>query len=306
MKNNFLFLAPEVRAALEDRRPVVALESTIIAHGMPYPQNVETARRVESIVRATGAVPATCAILGGRLCVGLAADGLERLGRGGASILKVSRRDLPYVVSHGLDGATTVASTMILAQMAGIRVFATGGIGGVHRGATNTMDISADLPELARTSVAVVSAGAKSILDLGLTLEYLETQGVPVLGYQTDEFPAFYTRRSGFRVDYKMESALEIAQLLATKWAMDLAGGVLIANPVPEMHQLDFDDMENAIAQALAAAERDGIRGKATTPYLLAKIENLTGGTSLVTNIELVCNNARLAGDVAVELAGIY
>ncbi len=303
MKNNFLFLAPEVRAALEDRRPVVALESTIIAHGMPYPQNVETARRVESIVRAAGAVPATCAILSGRLCVGLAADGLERLGRGGSSILKVSRRDLPYLVSRGLDGATTVASTMILAQMAGIRVFATGGIGGVHRGATNTMDISADLPELARTSVAVVSTGAKSILDLGLTLEYLETQGVPVLGYQTDEFPAFYTRRSGFRVDYKMDSALEIAQLLATKWAMGLTGGVLIANPVPEAHQLDFDDMERAITQALAAAERDGIRGKATTPYLLAKMESLTGGTSLATNIELVCNNAALAGQVAVELA---
>lgn len=305
MKNNQLSLAPEVRAALEDRRPVVALESTIIAHGMPYPQNVETAQRVERIVRAAGAVPATCAILGGKLCVGLDVAGLERLGRGGASILKVSRRDLSYLVSRGLDGATTVASTMILAQMAGIRIFATGGIGGVHRGATSTMDISADLPELARTSVAVVSAGAKSILDLGLTLEYLETQGVPVLGYQTNDFPAFYTRRSGFQVDYRMESALEIAQLLATKWSMGLAGGVLITNPVPEAHQLDAEFMEKAIAEALAAAERDGIRGKATTPYLLAKMELLTGGNSLATNIELVCNNAALAGEVAVALAAL-
>ena len=305
MKNKHLFLSPEVRAALEDHRPVVALESTIIAHGMPYPQNIETAQRVENIVRAAGAVPATCAVLGGRLRVGLHTEDLERLGRGGASILKASRRDLPYLVSRSLDGATTVASTMILADMAGIRVFATGGIGGVHRGATSTMDISADLPELARTSVAVVSAGAKSILDLGLTLEYLETQGVPVLGYQTNEFPAFYARRSGFPVDYRMESALEIAQLLSTKWAMGLAGGVLIANPVPAAYQLDPGEMEKAIAEALAAAERDQIRGKAITPYLLARMERLTGGNSLVTNIELVCNNAALAGEVAVQLAGM-
>ena len=303
MKNKHLRLAPEVRAALEDRRPVVALESTIIAHGMPYPRNVETARRVESIVRAAGAVPATCAVLAGQLCVGLSADSLERLGRTGSSMRKVSRRDLPYLVSRGLDGATTVASTMILAQLAGIRVFATGGIGGVHRGAATTMDISADLPELARTSVAVVSAGAKSILDLGLTLEYLETQGVPVLGYQTDEFPAFYTRRSGFPVDYRVDSAVEIAQLLVAKWGMGLAGGVLIANPVPAEHQLDAGEMEKAIAEAIAAAERDQIRGKAITPYLLAKLETLTGGNSLATNIELVCHNAALAGEVAVQLA---
>ena len=305
MKNIPLFLAPEVRAALEDRRPVVALESTIIAHGMPYPQNVETAQRVERIVRAAGAVPATCAVLGGRLCVGLSADGLEQLGKGGASIIKVSRRDLPYLVSRGLDGATTVASTMILAHLAGIRVFATGGIGGVHRGATTTLDISADLPELANTSVAVVSAGAKSILDLGLTLEYLETQGVPVLGYQTEEFPAFYTRRSGFPVDYRMESALEIAQLLSAKWKLGLAGGVLIANPVPEAYQLDSGDMERTIVEALAAAEREQIRGKAITPYLLAKIEALSGGSSLATNIELVCHNATLAGEVAVQLENL-
>ena len=303
MKNKHLRLAPEVRAALEDRRPVVALESTIIAHGMPYPRNVETARRVESIVRAAGAVPATCAVLAGQLCVGLSADSLERLGRTGSSMRKVSRRDLPYLVSRGLDGATTVASTMILAQLAGIRVFATGGIGGVHRGAATTMDISADLPELARTSVAVVSAGAKSILYLGRTLEYLETQGVPVLGYQTDEFPAFYTRRSGFPVDYRVDSAVEIAQLLVAKWGMGLAGGVLIANPVPAEHQLDAGEMEKAIAEAIAAAERDQIRGKAITPYLLAKLETLTGGSSLLTNIALVCHNAALAGEVAVQLA---
>ena len=305
MKNNHLSLAPEVRAALEDRRPVVALESTIITHGMPYPRNVETAHRVESIVRAAGAVPATCAILDGRLRAGLQPDELEKLGRTGALIPKASRRDLPYLVSRSLDGATTVASTLIIAQLAGIRVFATGGIGGVHRGAATTMDISADLPELARSSVAVVCAGAKSILDLGLTLEYLETQGVPVLGYQTAEFPAFYTRSSGFGVDYRVESALEIAQLLTAKWALGLAGGVLIANPVPAEYQLDPEVMKEAIAEALAAAEREQIRGKAITPFLLAKMEALTGGKSLSANIELVCSNARLAGEIAWQLAGL-
>ncbi len=305
MKNKHLSLTPEVRAALEDRRPVVALESTIITHGMPYPRNVDTARRVESIVRAAGAVPATCAILDGRLRAGLLPDELERLGRTGPGIPKASRRDLPYLVSRGLDGATTVAATLIIAQLAGIRVFATGGIGGVHRGAATTMDISADLPELARSAVAVVCAGAKSILDLGLTLEYLETQGVPVLGYQTEEFPAFYTRRSGFGLDYRVESAAEIAQLLAAKWAMGLAGGVLIANPVPAEHQLDPESMERAITEALAEAERAQIRGKAITPYLLTSMEALTGGKSLAANIELVCNNARLAGEIAVQLAGL-
>ncbi|MEO6039170.1 MAG: pseudouridine-5'-phosphate glycosidase, partial [Saprospiraceae bacterium] len=263
-------------------------------------------RRVESIVRATGAVPATCAILGGQLRAGLLPDDLEKLGRSGANTPKASRRDLPYLVSRGLDGATTVASTMIIAQLAGIRVFATGGIGGVHRGAATTMDISADLPELARSNVAVVCAGVKSILDLGLTLEYLETQGVPVLGYQTVDFPGFYTRSSGFGVDYRVESAEEIAQLLTAKWAMQLAGGVLIANPVPAEYQLDPQVMERAITAALAEAERDQIRGKAITPYLLAKMETLTGGKSLEANIELVCNNARLAGEIAVQLAGDY
>lgn len=303
MENKHLMVTPEVRAALEDRRPVVALESTIITHGMPYPQNVETARRVESIIRAAGAVPATCAILGGQLQAGLHPDDLEKLGRSGTAIPKASRRDLPYLVSRGLDGATTVASTMIIAQLAGIRVFATGGIGGVHRGAATTMDISADLPELARSAVAVVCAGVKSILDIGLTLEYLETLGVPVLGYQTTEFPAFYTRSSGFGVDYRVNSAMEIAQLLVVKWAMDLVGGVLIANPVPLEHQLDPVVMERAITEALADAEREQIRGKEVTPYLLAKMEALTGGQSLAANIELVCNNAALAGDIAVQLS---
>ncbi len=305
MKNNYLNPTPEVRAALEDRRPVVALESTIITHGMPYPQNVETARRVEDLVRAAGAVPATCAILGGQLRAGLSPDDLERLGRAGMTVPKASRRDLPYLVSHGLDGATTVASTMIIAELAGIRVFATGGIGGVHRGAATSMDISADLPELARSAVAVVCAGVKSILDIGLTLEYLETLGVPVLGYQTDEFPAFYTRSSGFGVDYRIESAADIARLLAAKWAMGLGGGVLIANPVPAEHQLDRHLMENAIAAALDEAERAQIQGKEITPYLLAKMEALTAGKSLTANIELVCNNARLAAEVAVEMAGL-
>jgi pseudouridylate synthase len=302
MSSDYLLLSPEIRAAIEDRRPVVALESTIIAHGMSYPKNVETAIRVEKLVREAGAVPATCAILNGKMKAGLNAAELELLGREGSAILKASRRDLPYLVSRGLHGATTVASTMIIAHLAGIRIFATGGIGGVHRGAAITMDVSADLQELAQTPVAVVSAGAKSILDLGLTLEYLETQGVPVVGYQTEDFPAFYTRKSGFKVDYRLDSAEAIARLLKIKWDMGLRGGALIANPVPEDSQLDFETMEKAIASALADAERAGIRGKATTPFLLARIEQLTGGNSLETNIELVCNNARLAGALAVAL----
>jgi pseudouridine-5'-phosphate glycosidase len=303
MKNKHLATAPEVRAALEDRRPVVALESTIIAHGMPYPQNVETALAVERAVRDAGAVPATCAIIGGRLKAGLSAADIELLGREGARVPKVSRRDLPFIVSRGLHGATTVASTMIVAHMAGIRIFATGGIGGVHRGATVTMDISADLEELARTPVAVVSAGAKSILDLGLTLEYLETRGVPVIGYGTDEFPAFYTRKSGLPVDYRLDTAADIAGLLKAKWDMGLNSGVVIANPVPEQHQLDPQVMQNAIDSALEAAERQGVRGKAITPFLLAAIERLTKGKSLQANIELVLNNARLAAAVAVEFS---
>lgn len=302
--NPHLVLSAEVRQAFENNQPVVALESTIIAHGMPYPKNVETALRVEQTVRAAGAVPATCAITGGKLKAGLSAEEIDRLGKNGPAVPKASRRDLPYLVSQGLDGATTVASTMIIAHLAGIRVFATGGIGGVHRGAATTMDISADLQELARTPVAVVCAGAKSILDLGLTLEYLETHGVPVLGYQTGEFPAFYTRRSGFGVDYRVDTPERIAQLLKTQWELGLQSGAVIANPVPAEHQLDASIMEEAIANALADAERQGVKGKAITPFLLARIEQLTGGQSLAANIELVCNNARLAGEVAGWLIG--
>jgi len=300
--SHHISLSPEVQEALAAGRPVVALESTIITHGMPYPKNVETALRVEQTVRATGAVPATCAIIGGKLKAGLSTAEIELLGRCGAEVPKASRRDISWLVSQGLDGATTVASTMIIAHLAGIRVFATGGIGGVHRGATNTMDISADLQELARTPVAVVCAGAKSILDLELTLEYLETFGVPVLGYQTDEFPAFYTRQSGFRVDYRIDTPGAVARLLQTKWELGLQGGVIVANPVPEAYQLDPVVIEQAITAALADAEHAGIKGKAVTPFLLARVEQLTGGQSLAANIELVCNNARLAGEIAKQL----
>jgi pseudouridine-5'-phosphate glycosidase len=278
---------------------VVALESTIIAHGMPFPRNVETAFMVEQTVRAAGAVPATCAILNGKLTAGLTEDQIGTLGKRGAKIPKASRRDLPYLVSKGQDGATTVAATMIVAHLAGIRIFATGGIGGVHRGATTTMDVSADLQELAQTPVAVVSAGAKRILDLGLTLEYLETHGVPVLGYQTDEFPGFYSRQSGFGVDYRLDTPKEMADLLKAKWEMGLRGGVVIANPVPEQYQLDDALLEETILQALQEANQLGIRGKNITPFLLAKVERLTHGESLHTNIQLVLNNARLAAEIA-------
>lgn len=298
----YLSISPEVRAALEDRRPVVALESTIIAHGMPYPKNVETAFRVEQTVREAGAVPATCAVLRGKMAAGLSGDAIELLGKNGAAVPKASRRDLPYLLSQQRDGATTVAATMIIAHRAGIRLFATGGIGGVHRGAASTMDISADLQELARTPVAVVCAGAKSILDLGLTLEYLETFGVPVLGYRTDEFPAFYTRKSGFAVDYRLDTAGAIARLLNAKWAIGLDGGAVVTNPVPEAHQLDRALMDRSIEAALSDAGRQGIKGKAITPFLLARIEQLTEGRSLAANIELVCNNARLAGAIAAAM----
>lgn len=302
MFNSHLSHSPEVLAAIQENRPVVALESTIIAHGMPFPQNVETALLVEKTVRDAGATPATCAIINGKLKAGLNMDEIELLGKEGVKIPKASRRDSAYLVSQRMNGATTVASTMMIAHLAGIRIFATGGIGGVHRGAATTMDISADLQELARTPVAVVSAGAKSILDLGLTLEYLETMGVPVIGYRTEEFPAFYSRRSGFSVDFRLDSAGEIAKLLKIKWEIDLLGGVLIANPVPEEHQLDSDLVEKTIAEAVGEAERQGIRGKAITPFLLAKIETLTGGRSLQTNIQLVLNNARLGAEIAGAL----
>jgi len=299
--NRYLDLSEEVRKAIEDKRPIVALESTIISHGMPYPQNVETALKVEEIIREHGAVPATIGIIGGRLKAGLTSEEIDYMGRA-KNIAKVSRRDIPYLIAHKRDGATTVASTMIIASMAGIRVFATGGVGGVHRGAEKTMDISADLEELAMTEVAVVCAGAKSILDLGLTLEYLETKGVPVLGYQTEELPAFYTRKSGFGVDYKVNTPEEIADILRTKWDLGLKGGALIANPIPEEYSMDADLITRVIEDAVKEAEALGIKGKDTTPFLLAKIKEITGGESLESNIQLVYNNARLAAEIARSL----
>ena len=301
----YLDIAPEVRLALQQEQPVVALESTIISHGMPYPQNVATALRVEAEVRSSGALPATIAVIDGRLTAGLNAAQIEALGRAGPTVAKVSRRDLPFIVATNQTGATTVAATMIIAAMAGIRVFATGGIGGVHRGAAQTFDISADLQELARTPVAVVCAGAKSILDLGLTLEYLETHGVPVVGYRTAQLPAFFTQDSGFSVDYRLDDASEIARLLQIKWAMGLGGGVVIANPIPAAHAMPRAVIDAAIEQALSDAQAQGISGKQTTPFLLERVNALTGGNSLAANIELVLNNARLASAVAVALAGL-
>ncbi len=300
--NNYLEISPEVRAALAEGKPVVALESTIISHGMPYPQNVETAMNVERIVRENGAIPATIAIIGGKLKAGLSADEIEYLGKKGYDVTKASRRDLPVLVARGEDGATTVATTMIIAAMAGIKVFATGGIGGVHRGAEVTMDISADLEELARTPVLVVCAGAKSILDLGLTLEYLETKGVPVIGYGTDELPAFYTRKSGFGVDYRLDTPDEVAAAFRAKLEMGLGGGMLVTNPIPEQYSMDPDVINRAIDEAVAEANARGIKGKQTTPFLLAKIKDITGGDSLASNIKLVYNNAALAAQVAGRL----
>ena len=297
--NKYLEISPEVKAALAGGKPVVALESTIISHGMPYPQNVETAMNVEKIVRENGAVPATIAIIGGKLKAGLSAEEIEYLGKKGYDVTKASRRDLPVLVARGEDGATTVATTMIIAAMAGIKVFATGGIGGVHRGAEVTMDISADLEELARTPVLVVCAGAKSILDLGLTLEYLETKGVPVIGYGTDELPAFYTRKSGFGVDYRLDTPDEVAAAFRAKLEMGLVGGMLVTNPIPEPYSMDPDVINKAIDEAVAEANAKGIRGKQTTPFLLAKIKDITGGDSLASNIKLVYNNAALAAQVA-------
>ncbi len=300
--NDFLVFSEEVAQAKAEQKPIVALESTIISHGMPYPENVQTAKAVEQIIRDRGAVPATIAILNGNIKIGLTEDELEQLGTS-RDVEKVSRRDLPYVVAMKKHGATTVAGTMICAQMAGIRVFATGGIGGVHRGAEQTMDISADLQELSRTNVAVVCAGAKSILDLGLTLEYLETHGVPVIGYQTDVLPAFYSRTSPFRVDYRLDSAEEIAQFIETKWKLGLNGGVVIANPVPKEEELEESYITAIIEQALKEAEKQHITGKAVTPFLLDRVKTLTGGKSLKANIALVKNNAALAADLARELS---
>ena len=297
-----LKISEEVRYALEHGKPVVALESTIISHGMPYPDNVKTALTVEKTVRENGAVPPTIAIIKGVPTVGLSEEEIEHLGKEGTKVVKVSRRDIPVVIAKKLDGATTVASTMIFAETAGIKVFATGGIGGVHRGATETMDISADLEELHQTNVTVVCAGAKSILDLGLTLEYLETKGVPVLGYKTDELPAFFTRKSGFKVDYRMDSPEEIAAAVKAKDALGLSGGMLVANPVPEEYSMDPDKIEAVISEAVEEAKALGIAGKKVTPFLLEKIRNVTGGDSLFTNVKLVLNNAALAAKIAVEL----
>ena len=294
-----LIISPAVKAALMAGEPVVALESTIISHGMPYPQNVETALKVEETVREAGAVPATIAVIGGQLKAGLTAAEIEYLGKKGPAVTKASRRDLPVLVARGADGACTVATTMIIAHLAGIRVFATGGIGGVHRGAETTMDISADLEELGRTPVLVVCAGAKAILDLGLTLEYLETKGVPVIGYGTEELPAFYTRTSGFKVDYRLDTPEEIAAAFRAQQEMGLGGGMLVTNPIPEAYSMDPARINAAIDQAVADARRLGIHGKETTPYLLARVKDLTGGDSLSANIQLVLNNARLAARAA-------
>ena len=297
--NKYLDVNPEVAAAIAAGKPVVALESTIISHGMPYPQNVETALNVEKIIRENGAVPATIAIIGGRLKAGLTAEEIEYFGKKGQAIAKASRRDLAVLCARGEDGATTVTTTMMIAHMAGIKVFATGGIGGVHRGAETTMDISADLEELAQTPVMVVCAGAKSILDLGLTLEYLETKGVPVIGYGTEELPAFYTRQSGFGVDYRMDSPEELAAAFKASHEMGLNGGMLVTNPIPEEYAMPLDTINAAIDQAIAECEAQGIHGKATTPFLLARVAELTGGDSLASNIRLVYNNAKLADQTA-------
>ena len=303
--NRYLDIAPEVKEALDAGKPVVALESTIISHGMPYPQNVETALKVESIIREAGAVPATIAIIGGRLKAGLTREEIDYLGKTGAGIPKASRRDLPVLVAQGRDGACTVTTTMMIADMAGIRVFATGGIGGVHRGAQETFDISADLEELADTSVMVICAGAKSILDLGLTLEYLETHGVTVIGYGTDELPAFYTRKSGFGVDYRLDTPAQLAAAFHAQREMGLKTGMLVTNPIPEEYSMDANVINTAIDEAVKEAKEQGIHGKATTPFLLAKIKDITGGSSLDANIQLVYNNARLAAKTACELCSL-
>lgn len=300
--NKYLDISPEVQQALADGKPVVALESTIISHGMPYPKNVETAMLVEKTIRDNGAVPATIAIIGGRLKAGLSPEEIEYLGKSGRKVAKVSRRDLAAIVASGADGATTVTTTMIIAHMAGIKVFATGGIGGVHRGAETTMDISADLEELANTPVMVVCAGAKSILDLGLTLEYLETKGVPVIGYGTDELPAFYTRRSGFGVDYRVDTPEQLAAMFKAQQELGMKGGMLVTNPIPEQYAMDKAVIDAAIEQAVAESKEQGIHGKETTPFLLARVVELTGGDSLESNIQLVLNNAIVASKTAAEL----
>lgn len=300
--NKYLDINEEVRNAIYAGKPVVALESTIISHGMPYPQNVETALKVEQIIRDNGAIPATIAIIGGRLKAGLTAEEIEYFGKKGPEIRKASRRDLAMLCARGEDGACTVTTTMMIAHMADISIFATGGIGGVHRGAETTMDISADLEELAMTPVMVVCAGCKSILDIGLTLEYLETKGVPVLGFGTEDMPAFYTSKSGFKVDYKVDSPAELAKFFRTHSELGLKGGVLVGNPIPDEFAMDPAVINPAIDKAIEECKKAGIKGKETTPYLLAKVKELTGGDSLDSNIQLVFNNARVAAQTAVEL----
>ncbi|MDG1439016.1 MAG: pseudouridine-5'-phosphate glycosidase [Emcibacteraceae bacterium] len=303
--DQYLDILPEIKEALDAGRPVVALESTIISHGMPYPRNVETANEVEQVVRDNGAVPATIAILGGRLKVGLTPDEIDALGKSGLDVIKASRRDIPFIVARGEDGATTVAATMIIADMAGITLFATGGIGGVHRGGEDSMDVSADLDELSRTNVSVVCAGIKSILDIGRTLEYLETVGVPVVSFGTDEVPAFYARSSGYKSDYRINTPVEAAKALRAKYDLGINGSILITNPVQEEYALASEDINKTIEAAIIEMEARGITGKDTTPFLLARIAEQTGGESLDTNIKLVLNNAKLAAQIAAQYAAL-
>ncbi len=303
MADSHLIIAPEVSEAIKNKKGVVALESTIISHGMPYPKNVETALKIEKIVRDKGAIPATIAIIDGQLKAGLSESEIELLGKMGTKVIKTSRRDLPFIVAKKETGATTVAATMIIAKMAGIKIFATGGIGGVHRGAEKTMDVSADLQELAQTNVAVVCAGAKAILDLRLTLEYLETFGVPVIGFQTDEFPAFYSRNSGLTLPYSANSAHEVAKILKAQSDLSMKNGMVIANPIPEQFEMDYASINEAIEKALKEAAAKNISGKAITPFLLSRIEQLTKGKSLDANIQLVYNNAKLAAEIANSFA---
>ena len=301
MYSSYLDIKPEVAKALEEGKPVVALESTIIAHGMPYPKNVETAIRVEEVIREGGAVPATIAIIDGRIKIGLSKEEIEYLGTAD-NVLKVSRRDFPFAISKKLAGATTVAGTMIAANMAGIKLFVTGGIGGVHRGAGESFDISADLEELKMTDVAVVCAGVKSILDIGATLEYLETAGVPVVTFGADEFPAFYSRRSGFAAECRIDDAKDVAEMLRAKEALGLRGGMLIACPVPEEDEIPYEKMDGVIKEALAECEKQGVKGKRITPFLLSKVKDLTRGSSLEANIRLVLNNARIGAEIAANM----
>ena len=300
--NDYLDFHPDVENALKNNLPIVALESTIISHGMPYPKNIETALMVEETVRSNNAVPATIAIIKGRLKIGLTEKEIEFLATND-EVKKISRRDLAVAVSQQLSGSTTVASTMIIANLARIVVFATGGIGGVHRGAETTLDISADLDELSRTNVCVVCAGVKSILDIGLTLEYLETKGVPVIGYKTSEMPAFYSTKSGFNVDYRIDAAADIADILKTKWDLSINGGVLVTNPIPVAAELESSVMNDAINQAIIEADNEKITGKKITPYLLSKVNEITKGKSLDANIKLIKNNADLAAKIAVHFA---